>query len=67
MELIFRPRCIVWELQMHLELAPVNLKKRAETVWFSAFLNYPKEIVLKDKSLGKRSRAIIAFFVSMFG
>ena len=52
---------------MHLGLAPVNLKKRAETVWFSAFLNYPKEIILKDKSLGKRSRAVIAFFVSMFG
>ena len=41
-------------------------KKRSETVWFSAFLNYPKEIIL-NKSLSKRSRAIIAFFVSMFG
>ena len=32
----------------HLGHALVNLKKRAETVWFSAFLNYPKEIILKE-------------------
>ena len=48
-ELIFRPRCIAWALQMHLGRAPVNLKKHAETVWLGAFLNYSQRWVSRQK------------------